>query len=149
MLGLNSFSMAPGADHDVTIWNDQDIYATLYDATTFQTQDVLDPSFFGYSATFLYMTLEDNLAAAFSSDTPSAQELTNISGSANEFMTVFFSNNLGGFRSVVLRPDRINVEVISPVPLPSALGFALIGLAGLGAMSRRKKTTHSNRSVAS
>lgn len=151
MIGLTNFSMAAGADQEVRLENDVGHLLQIADLARFSTSDLLGPSFFGYSATAMDLRLYDLSETVFSSDTPSALELTGLSGADDQFLIVFFENGLGeGAGSIVLRPsDRISVDVISPVPLPGGLGLALSGLAGFGVISRRKRNLIGDQTIPS
>jgi hypothetical protein len=148
-LGFNSFSMPNGAGQDVSIYNDLVLLASPEDSAEFLIDDVVGPSFFGYSASAMLMGLRDNTTSLFSSNTPSVLELTNLSQAPDQFLTIFFVNGVGAaVGGVALRSaDRVDVEIISPVPLPATFGLIVTGLVGLGLTSRRKKTLAGDRAT--
>ncbi|MEP6064622.1 MAG: VPLPA-CTERM sorting domain-containing protein [Paracoccaceae bacterium] len=146
-IGFSNFSMPDGAGQSVSIYNDLVLLAPPEDGADLLINDVVGPSFFGYSASVMLMGFRENATSLFSSNTPSVLELTNLSQASDQFVTIFFTNGAGAaVGGVTLRSsDGFDVEVISPVPLPATFGLFIAGLVGLGLTSRRKKTFAGDR----
>ncbi len=140
-LGASNFSMTAGSGQNVTLANDEPFALEIYDYLRLHAEDVSGPSFFGLSASGLFLSLEDNTASLFDSDTPTATELTAIATSLFQEMTIHFSDASGdAVARYTASATRATVTtVVSPVPLPAGLGLLASGMAGLGLLNGRKR----------